>query len=96
MTLNIKALAIVGAVFTGGSFLLVGLLNLIFSSYGVGFLELGASLYPGYGGPGGFGSVIVVTLYGLLDGAVAGAIFAWLYNVVAARGGAEKAPRFTA
>lgn len=96
MTLNIKALAIVGAVFTGGSFLLVGLLNLIFSSYGVGFLELGASLYPGYDGPGGFGSVIVVTLYGLLDGAVAGAIFAWLYNVVAAGGGAEKAPRFTA
>ena len=85
MSLSIKALAIAGAVFTGGSFLLVGILNLILPGYGAGFLELGASIYPGYQGAGGFGSVIVVTLYGLLDGAVAGTILAWLYNVVVRR-----------
>ena len=85
MSLSIKALAIAGAVFTGGSFLLVGILNLIFPAYAVGFLELGASIYPGYHGAGGFGSVIVVTLYGLLDGAVAGTILAWLYNVMVRR-----------
>lgn len=83
MTLNLKALAFAGAVAFGGSFLIVGILNLIWSSYGVGFLNLGASLYPGYDGPDGIGSVIVVTLYGFVDGAVCGAIFAWLYNLVA-------------
>lgn len=90
MRLNIKALAVVGAALTGGSFLLVGIANLIFPTYGVAFLNLGASIYPGYHGASGLGSVIVVTLYGLVDGAVGGAIVAWLYNVVARRG--EAAP----
>ncbi len=85
MSLSIKALAITGAVFMGGSFLLVGILNVIFPAYGVGLLELGASIYPGYHGADGFGSVIVVTLYGLLDGAVAGTILAWLYNILVRR-----------
>ena len=86
MTFNIKAMAMVVGVLAGACFFLMGLANLIWSSYGVAFLQLGASLYPGYDGPDGFGSVIVVTLYGLVDGAVCGAIFAWLYNTVAGRG----------
>ena len=86
MSLNIKAVAIVGAVLTGGSVLLAGLANLVFPSYGVAFLELAASLYPGYHGPAGFGSVLVGTMYALLDGAVVGALVAWLYNYVAAQG----------
>ena len=81
MTLNIKALAFTSSVFLGGSFLIVGLLNLAFSGYGDAWLNIGRSLYPGYDGPNGFGSVIVVTFYGLLDGLIAGAIIAWLYNV---------------
>ncbi len=86
MRLNVKALAFAGALITGGGFLLVGLAQLLFPGYGQAFLELGASLYPGYHGPAGFGSVIVVTLYGLLDGAICGAIIAWAYNWMAARG----------
>jgi hypothetical protein len=39
-----------------------------------------ASLYPGYSGPAGFGQVIVGTLYGAVDAAIGGALFAWLYN----------------
>lgn len=91
MQLNIKALAIAGAVIWGGGFLLLGLVNLFARSYGVAFLELGASIYPGYHGPGGFGSVIVVTGYALLDGAVTGAIFAWLYNLFARKAAAAGA-----
>jgi hypothetical protein len=53
---------------------------LAFPSYGGAFLDLGASIYPGYQGPDGIGSVIVVTLYGLVDGAIGGAVLAWLYN----------------
>ena len=80
MLLNLKALALTVAVLWGGCFFFMGLANLIWPSYGGGWLDLGASIYPGYNGPSGFGSVVVVTLYGLVDGAVGGAIFAWLYN----------------
>jgi hypothetical protein len=87
MSFNIKALATTVAIATGGSFLLVGLVNLAFPSYGIAYLQLARSLYPGYHGPAGFGSVIVVTLYGLVDGAVCGAIFGWLYNKIAGQRG---------
>lgn len=80
MSLNIKAMALTIGALWGGSFLFTGLANLLVETYGVAYLELGASIYPGYNGPGGFGSVIVVTLYAVLDGAVVGAILAWLYN----------------
>ncbi len=83
MLLNVKAAAITGAILAGGTFFLVALGNLVFSSYGVAFLDLGASLYPGYKGPGGFGSVVVVTMYALVDGFIAGAILSWLYNKAA-------------
>ena len=81
MSFNLKALALTAAVFWGGFFFLIGLANLIWPPYGGLWLDLGASIYPGYHGPSGFGSVSVVTLYGLVDGAIAGAMFAWLYNV---------------
>lgn len=80
MSLNIKALAMTGGVVWGGAFLFLGLANLMVPSYGALALDLGASIYPGYQEPGGLGSVIVVTLYALIDGAVGGAIIAWLYN----------------
>jgi len=80
MSLNIRALAIAGAIVWGGCFLLVGLANLIWASYGAVCLEVAASIYPGYDGPDGLWSVIVVTLYALVDGAVAGAVLGWLYN----------------
>jgi len=95
MSLNIRALAIVGAILMGGGFLLVGLANLVFPTYGAAFLEFGASVYPGYHGPGGFWSVLVVTMYAAVDGAVCGALVAWLYNFFAA-GGSPKAQSFTA
>jgi hypothetical protein len=91
MSLNIKALAITGGILWGACCLLVGLLNLIFPSYGAAMLEMAGSVYPGYSGPGGFGSVIILTLYAVVDGAVCGALLAWLYNFVARGKGAEAA-----
>ena len=78
--LSIKGLAVVGAVLWGGGFFLVALGNLIFPDYGSSLLNLGASIYPGYHGPDGVGSVVVAALYATVDGAVAGAIAAWVYN----------------
>ena len=84
MPLNVKALSMTAAVVWGGAIFLVGVANLVSPTYGVAFLQLIASVYPGYE-PAGFGSVIVATLYGALDGGVGGAIVAWLYNRFAAR-----------
>ncbi len=81
MKLSWKRLAIAAGIGWGGSVLLVGILNLIWPSYGVAFLDLVRSIYPGYTDAGGFGGVIVGTLYALVDGAIGGAILAWLYNV---------------
>lgn len=83
MRLSVKGLAWAMGLLWGGVLLVVGLSNLAFPGYGVAFLEWSASFYPGYDGPGGLGSVVVATLYGLVDGAVAGALLAWLYNAFA-------------
>ena len=80
MKLSVRSLALASGILWGGMFLIVGLLNLIGGSYGAQVLDFGASIYPGYGGPSGAGSVVVVTLYALVDGAVGGALLAWLYN----------------
>lgn len=85
MTLDLKALTWTAAIVWGAACLLTGLANLIAPAYGVAFLNLAASIYPGYHGPAGFGSVIVVTLYGALDGAVCGAVFGWVYNRLAGK-----------
>jgi hypothetical protein len=44
-----------------------------------------ASIYPGYAATPTVGHVILGTLYGLLDGAIVGGVFAGLYNTIAAR-----------
>lgn len=81
MKLSVKGLAIaLGLVWGGLGMLLVGLSNLIWTGYGGAFLEVMASLYPGYHATASFGQVIVGTMYGVVDGAVAGAVFAWVYN----------------
>ncbi len=82
MKLSVKSLALTAAILWGAAVFLTGIANLIWPGYGLKLLELAASLYPGYS-VGGFGSVVVGTLYALLDGFVAGAIFAWLYNRLA-------------
>ena len=79
MKLCIKSLGLTCAIFGGALVFLMGLAHLIWPGYGTAFLELAASVYPGYE-VGGFGSVIVGTLYAAVDGAICGAIFGWLYN----------------
>ncbi len=78
--LSVKRLACASATIWGGCMLIMGLANCVWPSYGVSFLETADSIYPGYTSMTGFGSVIVGTIYAGLDGAIAGAIFAWVYN----------------
>ncbi len=86
MRLNILAMGISMALFWGAAMFLVALANLIWSGYGQTFLEVIASVYPGYQATASFGQVIVGTLYALLDGAICGLVFAWLYNCFAPKG----------
>ena len=85
MRFSVTLLGLTLGVFWGAAILIVAVANLIWPSYGRAFLDLAASLYPGYHPGSGLASVITVTLYGLVDGAVGGALFAWLYNLVARR-----------
>ncbi len=82
MKLSIKALAITVGGIWGACVLLVGLAHLAWPGYGTAFLDLVASIYPGFHPDNGFAAVVVGTLYALLDGGIGGAVFAWLYNKV--------------
>jgi hypothetical protein len=81
MKLHVPALALTAALLWGGAILVVGLANMAWPHYGGAFLEVMASIYPGYHPGSGIRSVITGTLYGLVDGAIGGAIFAWVYNL---------------
>ena len=84
MHFNTKALALTAGLIWGGALLFVGLANLVWSGYGQAFLNLMASVYPAYEGNASIGQVLLAALYGLVDGAVAGFVFGWLYNRFAA------------
>jgi hypothetical protein len=81
MRFNVIALSATVALFWGAAILVVASANLIWPTYGRAFLELAASIYPGYHPSPAIGSIITGTLYGLVDGAIAGAVFGWLYNL---------------
>ena len=84
MRLNVTAVAISFAVVWGVlAMFLTGVANMIWPPYGQDFLQAMASIYPGYQASASFGQVIVGTLYGLLDAAIIGAVFAWFYNRLA-------------
>jgi hypothetical protein len=82
MKLSIKALALTAALLWGGALLVVGIANQVCPPYGAEFLTIMGSIYPGYQPGTGITSIIVGTLYALVDGGVGGAIFAWLYNLL--------------
>jgi hypothetical protein len=82
--LSVKSLSFAFAILWAAAVFGVGILNLLWPGYGVAFLDMVKSIYPGYAAVSGFGGVIVGTLYALVDGAVGGAVFAWLYNVMRA------------
>ncbi len=83
MKLSVAALAIAGAILWGASVFFVGLADMAVPGYGAAFLNLIAALYPGYHVNGGIDSLLIGTAFAIGDGAIGGALFGWLYNVVA-------------
>jgi hypothetical protein len=83
MKLNVIQLGLTLAILWALLVLLMGVTNLIFPAYGVAFLQIVDSIYPGYHlGKWGFGGVIVATVYAVIDGFVVGVVIAWLYNLL--------------
>ena len=80
MKFSVKGLALASGILWGVAMLGMGLANLIWANYGRQFLQTMASAYPGYHATRSVAEVIVGTLYGFVDGLIAGAVFAWLYN----------------
>lgn len=85
MRFDVTALTLTVGLSWGAAILIVGLANLIWPGYGRAFLDVVASIYPGYHPGSGAGSVITGTLYAMVDGAIGGAVFGWLYNLLAHR-----------
>jgi hypothetical protein len=81
--LSIKGFAMASGLLWGGGVLFVGLLNLVVASYGTTFLQVMSSVYPGFHFARTFGDVLIGGAYGLVDGAIAGFLFGWLYNIFA-------------
>lgn len=90
MRLSLRSLAITAAILWGGAVFITGAANAMWPTYGVAFLQLAESIYPGYHATGTFGSVIVGTLYSITDGAVAGLLFGWIYNRFVEDGGTDQ------
>jgi hypothetical protein len=78
--INVKALAAGSAIFWGVVVLLAALANLLWSGYAHHFLEMLASIYPGYHATPTISQVVIGTLYAIVDGLTGGAILGWLYN----------------
>ncbi len=80
MKLSVKSLAITSGLIWGGCMLTCGLINLSDPAYARRFLKLMSSVYPGFDHSRTLADVLVGTGYGLVDGAIAGALVAGLYN----------------
>jgi hypothetical protein len=81
MRLNLKAITLTAGIIWALAIFLVGIINLIWSGYGNAFLQVIASIYPGFDAERSIGDVIVGTVYALVDGAACGFVFGWLYNL---------------
>ncbi len=91
MKLSIKGLAAASGLLWGGCMLACGLVNLASPAYGRRFLKLMSSIYPGFHDSRTVPDVLVGAGYGLVDGAIAGAMVAVLYNQFNGQGAASPA-----
>jgi hypothetical protein len=82
MKLSLKSLAVTSALLWGGCLLFVGIGHLLVASYGGAFLDAMSSVYLGFHASRTLASVLVGTMYGLVDGAIGGLAFGWLYNAL--------------
>ncbi|HVB99210.1 MAG TPA: hypothetical protein VNJ12_07765 [Candidatus Dormibacteraeota bacterium] len=87
MRLSMISAAMAGSLLWGGTILFVGLIHRALPAYGGAFLQMIASVYPWFHVGRSLGDVVIGAMDGLVDGATAGFLFAWLYNAFVGRPG---------
>ncbi|HTT63869.1 MAG TPA: hypothetical protein VMG35_18580 [Bryobacteraceae bacterium] len=80
MRISVKGMTVSAAILWGAAMLIVGLVHMAAPSYGADFLRAMSSVYPGADTAPTLARVLLGTLYGFVDGAIAGCIFALLYS----------------
>ena len=80
MRVSLKAITLSSAIVWGFAMLLVGLIHMATHTYGGEFLRIMSSVYPGADTAPTIGRVLLGTVYGFVDGAVAGFFFGLLYD----------------
>jgi hypothetical protein len=88
MRVSLKAITLTSAILWGFAMLFVGLIHMAAPSYGGDFLRIMSSVYPGADTAPTLARVLLGTVYGFVDGAVAGCLFGLLYDVFARSAGA--------
>jgi hypothetical protein len=83
MRISLKAITLSSAILWGFAMLFVGLIHMVAPSYGGDFLRIMSSVYPGVDTAPTLGRVLLGTLYGFVDGAIAGGLFGMLYSAIA-------------
>lgn len=78
--LSVKSGASASGILWALAVLVAGICNQLWPPYADKFLELAGSIYPGYRPFTGWPSVFVGAGYALVDGAIVGALWVWLYN----------------
>jgi hypothetical protein len=86
---SVKAVTLTSALVWCACMLFAGFVNLAFPSYGSEFLRMMNSIYPGADSVRTIGRVLLGGLYGFVDGAIVGCVFAFLYQVLAGHGHKE-------
>jgi len=75
--LDVKALGLTLGLVWGSGILILGIISM-FSTFGMDFVALMGSVYIGYNST--WEGTLVGTIWGFCDGAVCGALIAWVYN----------------
>ena len=83
MRVSLKAITLSSAILWGSAMLFVGLIHMADPSYGTDFLRIVSSVYPGADTAPTLGPVLLGTVYGFVDGGVAGLLFGLLYRAFA-------------
>lgn len=81
MRLSLRATMLSGGLLWGGAILMISLINHARPDYGLSFLQMIGSVYPWVHTSHTIRGILVGTVDGFVDGALAGLLFAWLYNI---------------
>ena len=83
MGFSLKAITLSSAIVWGAAMLIVGLIHMAAPAYGGDFLRMMSSVYPGADTAPTLARVLVGTVYGFVDGAIAGGLFGLRYAAFA-------------